>query len=806
MNGVNNEEKFNLIIKSINAEYEGKSLDEVIELMINSDNLESVKKLLLLVEKSSDDILDLSDDIKAFEEEYQKKLNEVLSEKEEADRRRIDYNIKYNTYKRALYDDLDNMEENNVNRRIIEIDNELNSIEEKENLLEGNISRRLKNRKEELIKEKEELSAKIVNLKDLKEEAEYLQKEEEKTIKALQSKRNDIATEKIQKEIEFKKEQERLQSVFDMYIDLYKKIENTLFARNKENNIKFYEIEAKLMKAVTDGNLQQIIEYSSQLSDVSSKKIELEGKVTRLLQIFGRNPVDMLAEIKYDDIEVSKEEIQELIKKYDVTKDSNENKDVQTEEQSEPVDDNLIDDVNNQELEEEPAMEEQDSIEQAQDSMDKSNNLSEEDKINDVKNNNYEDDLIETDEATKKVSLDDKVDESIFNEEQQLINIHDNEPEPSLEEKMEINNQKKDELNKLIEVSNNEEEKMCYRKIILSINMTNYKIINNKITDKNPIIRTSRGEYISADLLGEYNSAIDELTIIEQEQEMIPNQENNSINNEATIDNEELESINEDVEENLAKEESDSTYVDDEFDNYGFENSNENLPTIEESSNEIVNNTSPFVLSEDLNNVMTEAEEEKTESDEDDKEDEGLEFLPSIQPAKIEDDFIDETIDNVTAPSDLTDDEDDYYEDDELSEENEENKITSISQDGKIIEGNFLVQEEPQENLETEQNIQPEPVVESETTVEPSNVEEKDESDISNNDFSEENSHAKVKTKTQGKNLLARIREKKEEGLTHPGLRGLIDEVFDEEAQGVYNNMLDEQDRKKEAEKAGRNI
>ena len=775
-----NEVNFDEILKAIDSDYAGKSEEEVIDLIIDTNSFNKIEKILALAENAEDDLLDLDDEEVRVEKDYNNRIDELQSKIDEANRERIAQAINYKSYGRILDNELYPFVSDHMSFRISKIDERIEEINHKEEILEGNLSSRKIAERKQLQEEKDELLKKSTDFKDSQIEAKYLALEKEKEVENAKNERDSLITELADKKVEINKNKKEVQNILKAYSDLIKEIGRRIIARKAEADKKYDEVVEEYQRRMENAlqtkdhkDYELASEYSAIYVEANKTKEEYAEKAYKIFTILGVNPESLGINIKNEENSVKEEQISEPVKE-DV-----------------PV-------VNNTIVEEK-------TDEENQEDIDNEISLDEENINNYVEDNNL-------------------VGENLFNKEENLINIQSD--EPSLEEKVEINNKKVEELNKLIEVSNNEEEKMYYRKIILSINMTNYKIINNKITAKNPIIRTSRGEYISADLLDEYNSVIDELNVFENEKSLQNNEISDSNNVESNLsdddqsikepqlsdfsdvtDNNQLND-NEEPQDNyidtVEDETSDSKKIDediqqnDEYDIYGFNLHGINLPKVEESTNEIVNEVNPFVLSENLNDVMPEVDEVFDQNNDEEIDDDGLEFLPPIQTAKLDDDFIDDMDDNITAPSDIKDDDDDYIEDEEI----EENNITNISEDNKILDGNFLVPEESQQVAIEEPSKEDEPQVISVTEPQPSeddSISDKtdDDSEISADVFLEDNSQSKVKTKTKGKGLLARIREKKEEGVSNPVTRAVIEGMFDEEAQGVYNNMLDERAKRK---------
>lgn len=775
-----NEVNFDEILKAIDSDYAGKSEEEVIDLIIDTNSFNKIEKILALAENAEDDLLDLDDEEVRVEKDYNNRIDELQSKIDEANRERIAQAINYKSYGRILDNELYPFVSDHMSFRISKIDERIEEINHKEEILEGNLSSRKIAERKQLQEEKDELLKKSTDFKDSQIEAKYLALEKEKEVENAKNERDSLITELADKKVEINKNKKEVQNILKAYSDLIKEIGRRIIARKAEADKKYDEVVEEYQRRMENAlqtkdhkDYELASEYSAIYVEANKTKEEYAEKAYKIFTILGVNPESLGINIKNEENSVKEEQISEPVKE-DV-----------------PV-------VNNTIVEEK-------TDEENQEDIDNEISLDGENINNYVEDNNL-------------------VGKNLFNEEENLINIQSD--EPSLEEKVEINNKKVEELNKLIEVSNNEEEKMYYRKIILSINMTNYKIINNKITAKNPIIRTSRGEYISADLLDEYNSVIDELNVFENEKSLQNNEISDSNNVESNLsdddqsikepqlsdfsdvtDNNQLND-NEEPQDNyidtVEDETSDSKKIDediqqnDEYDIYGFNLHGINLPKVEESTNEIVNEVNPFVLSENLNDVMPEVDEVFDQNNDEEIDDDGLEFLPPIQTAKLDDDFIDDMDDNITAPSDIKDDDDDYIEDEEI----EENNITNISEDNKILDGNFLVPEESQQVAIEEPSKEDEPQVISVTEPQPSeddSISNKtdDDSEISADVFLEDNSQSKVKTKTKGKGLLARIREKKEEGVSNPVTRAVIEGMFDEEAQGVYNNMLDERAKRK---------
>lgn len=767
-----NEVNFDEILKAIDSDYAGKSEEEVIDLIIDTNSFNKIEKILALAENAEDDLLDLDDEEIRVEKDYNNRIDEVQSKIDEANRERIAQAINYKSYGRILDNELYPFVSDHMSFRISEIDDRIEEINHKEKILEGNLSSRKKAERKQLQEEKDELLKQSTDFKDSQIEAKYIALEKEKEVENAKNERDSLITELADKKVEINKNKKEVQNILKAYSNLIEEIGRRIIVRKAEADKKYDEVVEEYQRRMENAlqtkdhkDYKLASEYSAIYVEANKTKEEYTEKAYKIFKILGVNPESIGIIIKNEENSVKEEQISEPVK------------------EDAPV-------VNNTIVEEK-------TDEENQKDIDNENSLDGENINNYVEDNNL-------------------VGENLFNEEENLINIQSD--EPSLEEKVEINNKKVEELNKLIEVSNNEEEKMYYRKIILSINMTNYKIINNKITAKNPIIRTSRGEYISADLLDEYNSVIDELNVFENEKSLQNNEISDSNNVESNLsdddqsikepqlsdfsdvtDNNQLND-NEEPQDNyidtVEDETSDSKKIDediqqnDEYDIYGFNLHGINLPKVEESTNEIVNEVNPFVLSENLNDVMPEVDEVFDQNNDEEIDDDGLEFLPPIQTAKLDDDFIDDMDDNITAPSDIKDDDDDYIEDEEI----EENNITNISEDNKILDGNFLVPEESSKEDEPQVIPVTEPQPSEDDSI--SNKTD-DDSEISADVFLEDNSQSKVKTKTKGKGLLARIREKKEEGVSNPVTRAVIEGMFDEEAQGVYNNMLDERAKRK---------
>lgn len=776
-----NEVNFDEILKAIDSDYAGKSEEEVIDLIIDTNSFNKIEKILALAENAEDDLLDLDDEEVRVEKDYNNRIDELQSKIDEANRERIAQAINYKSYGRILDNELYPFVSDHMSFRISKIDERIEEINHKEEILEGNLSSRKKAERKQLQEEKDELLKKSTDFKDSQIEAKYLALEKEKEVENAKNERDSLITELADKKVEVNNNKKDVQNILKAYSDLIKEIGRRIIARKAEADKKYDEVVEEYQRRMENAlqtkdhkDYELASEYSAIYVEANKNKEEYAEKAYKIFTILGVNPESLGINIKNEENSVKEEQISEPVKE-DV-----------------PV-------VNNTIVEEK-------TDEENQEDIDNEISLDGENINNYVEDNNL-------------------VGKNLFNEEEKLINIQSD--EPSLEEKVEINNKKVEELNKYIEENSSNmsnDEIQCYDRLIHIIMYTNGEIKAEKV-DNDSLIRTSRDEYICTELLDEYNSVIDELNAFENEKSLQNNEVSDSKNNEFNLSDDEplikepqpsefsdiidnnQSNDNEKPQDNyidtVEDETLDSKKIDediqqnDEYDIYGFNLHGINLPKVEESTNEIVNEVNPFVLSENLNDVMPEVDEVFDQNNDDEIDDDGLEFLPPIQTAKLDDDFIDDMDDNITAPSDIKDDDDDYIEDEEI----EENNITNISEDNKILDGNFLVPEESQQVAIEESSKEDEPQVIPVTEPQPSeddSISNKtdDDSEISA-DVLEDNSQSKVKTKTKGKGLLARIREKKEEGVSNPVTRAVIEGMFDEEAQGVYNNMLDERAKRK---------
>ncbi len=777
-----NEVNFDEILKAIDSDYAGKSEEEVIDLIIDTNSFNKIEKILALAENAEDDLLDLDDEEVRVEKDYNNRIDELQSKIDEANRERIAQAINYKSYGRILDNELYPFVSDHMSFRISKIDERIEEINHKEEILEGNLSSRKIAERKQLQEEKDELLKKSTDFKDSQIEAKYIALEKEKEVENAKNERDSLITELADKKVEVNNNKKDVQNILKAYSDLIKEIGRRIIARKAEADKKYDEVVEEYQRRMENAlqtkdhkDYELASEYSAIYVEANKTKEEYAEKAYKIFTILGVNPESLGINIKNEENSVKEEQISEPVKE-DV-----------------PV-------VNNTIVEEK-------TDEENQEDIDNEISLDEENINNYVEDNNL-------------------VGENLFNKEENLINIQSD--EPSLEEKVENNNKKVEELNKYIEENSSNmsnDEIQCYDRLIHIIMYTNGEIKAEKV-DNDSLIRTSRDEYICTELLDEYNSVIDELNVFENEKSLQNNEVSDSKNNEFNLSDDEplikepqpsefsdiidnnQSNDNEKPQDNyidtVEDETLDSKKIDediqqnDEYDIYGFNLHGINLPKVEESTNEIVNEVNPFVLSENLNDVMPEVDEVFDQNNDDEIDDDGLEFLPPIQTAKLDDDFIDDMDDNITAPSDIKDDDDDYIEDEEI----EENNITNISEDNKILDGNFLVPEESQQVAIEEPSKEDEPQVIPVTEPQPSeddSISDKtdDDPEISADVFLEDNSQSKVKTKTKGKGLLARIREKKEEGVSNPVTRAVIEGMFDEEAQGVYNNMLDERAKRK---------
>ena len=444
-----NEVNFDEILKAIDSDYAGKSEEEVIDLIIDTNSFNKIEKILALAENAEDDLLDLDDEEVRVEKDYNNRIDELQSKIDEANRERIAQAINYKSYGRILDNELYPFVSDHMSFRISKIDDRIEEINHKEEILEGNLSSRKKAERKQLQEEKDELLKKSTDFKDSQIEAKYLALEKEKEVENAKNERDSLITELADKKVEVNNNKKDVQNILKAYSDLIKEIGRRIIVRKAEADKKYDEVVEEYQRRMENAlqtkdhkDYELASEYSAIYVEANKTKEEYAEKAYKIFTILGVNPESLGINIKNEENSVKEEQISEPVKE-DV-----------------PV-------VNNTIVEEK-------TDEENQEDIDNEISLDGENINNYVEDNNL-------------------VGKNLFNEEENLINIQSD--EPSLEEKVEINNKKVEELNKLIEVSNNEEEKMYYRKIILSINMTNYKIINNKITAKNPIIRTSRGDY-----------------------------------------------------------------------------------------------------------------------------------------------------------------------------------------------------------------------------------------------------------------------------------------------------------------------
>ena len=275
------------ILAEINPEFNGKDTDKIIEEIVNSNDTESVEKFVVFMEKYEEDIDDLLGDISDLKEEYQVKIDHAIGEEEEANRRRISHIRDFNNYNHEIEMEMGPFVKDTTISRLKEIENELKIIYRKEELLNGNLSRKATKRKEELELEKEKYLKDRSDFEDLKKEAYFLAKQDEVAIKNAQNKRNELI-----KELQAKQDEK-----YSEIADTRKKefeiakftqiISNKMISRKFEIDMEYEETKAKLKEAIDNGSMEQLADLSAKLLEKTNEKIEFDKKLYRTFEIMG---------------------------------------------------------------------------------------------------------------------------------------------------------------------------------------------------------------------------------------------------------------------------------------------------------------------------------------------------------------------------------------------------------------------------------------------------------------------------------------------------------------------------------------
>lgn len=491
------DENFDDVFETINSKYVGKSFEEIVDLISNIDNIEEIEKISAYVEKYDDELEYIDKDFKSLEEEYKTKIDEAISLQEEASRRRINYIKDYNDYNNEIetvgpvIDDTTNSELLNVERRLKE-------IEIKEQLLNGSLSRKMAEEKAELLSKKESLLKDQSDFEDLKNESYYLAKEEEKNIKSAQDKRNEIIGELASKKVELFKEKGSLRKLSKKYNYLMSEINKATFSKKMAIDEEYDSIKTEFEKRIASNDLNAIAEYSPKYIEISTKKIEFDNKVASLLKVFN----------------VDKEIIDEIINKPATLLDQAAGIEPQTETtlktENEPIKGVEIDEI--------PTIEEFTPVEIETPKMDET--------IEEIPIMEATPELEETPvvEEIKQEVEEKPIVEEIPLKQEEVISIPDQ--EPSLSEKILMNKKCLDSIGvkcqqidsmypneKPLNVKN---QLIALDRLTNIIHLTNSDLQDNLI-DENSLIRTSHDNFISADLIDEYNETIDELEKLENQ-------------------------------------------------------------------------------------------------------------------------------------------------------------------------------------------------------------------------------------------------------------------------------------------------
>lgn len=255
--------EFAEIIEELN--YKGKTLDEVIDLLINSSN--GIEKIYTYIEKYEDEREYIRNDIKNLQKKYDIELEKLNIEKNNVEKK-IKQNINdFNAINNETTNYGPFLKETDSNK-LLEIESKLNQIDKNEKLLNGSLSRKSIEKKDELLQEKTKLLNDKNDYQKLKVEIFNDYNSSKKQISKINDKKNLLIEELSKKKIELYNKQGLYRKKLKQYSDLFNRLKAKLLDKKNQLDNKYYDITSKYQSIVLSKDIDKIAKYSEVYTNI----------------------------------------------------------------------------------------------------------------------------------------------------------------------------------------------------------------------------------------------------------------------------------------------------------------------------------------------------------------------------------------------------------------------------------------------------------------------------------------------------------------------------------------------------------
>ena len=263
------------IIVELDNNFKDKNLNEVIDLIYNSND--GIEKLLAYYEKYDDDIAELNEQISNLDSKYKVKIDELIKQEEELKNLNLQNIIDYNNYNQEVIEIGPSLDQTTTNK-IIEIKTKLNLIVRKEKLLNGNLSKRDKDKKEELINNLKTLQQDKKDFEDLKEESKSRYDQNMLKIKILNDQRNKLIKELAKKKVKLYNERGEFRKNRKLYNYMIKQLQSKLVEEKTNIDNKYEDKINELREKIVNSSPEIIEKLTSEFIDVSKARKDFYQK------------------------------------------------------------------------------------------------------------------------------------------------------------------------------------------------------------------------------------------------------------------------------------------------------------------------------------------------------------------------------------------------------------------------------------------------------------------------------------------------------------------------------------------------
>ena len=280
----------NKILDDISSDFDYNNIDVVAETVTNSQD--GVETLLAYIERNDDEYSDLKSEEEQIISDYENKIKETIELEKELNSSRIEHVRNYNKYNHEI----NGYNEDNDKSKIVElrkIESELKTINRKEQLLNGNLSRRMIAKKAELEDKKKELLKNKEEYKQLRTLEHQKYNEDINKIKEIQNRRRNFIEEISNTKKEYDQKILVSDKAYSNYMYLLAGIVKKYQSEKDQIDSEFSEIENRFKEAIESKEISYIASLGDEYTEKNNNRIKFYNNYNLLLQQFDSYEMDI---------------------------------------------------------------------------------------------------------------------------------------------------------------------------------------------------------------------------------------------------------------------------------------------------------------------------------------------------------------------------------------------------------------------------------------------------------------------------------------------------------------------------------